>query len=69
METDEFLITASGHATEPDRTWTRSRLYVAEFIADSAVRKLGYSKAQVINTYGEHLSDPLYVVEAMKENG
>lgn len=59
---DEFLIQATGPGME-DRSWTRSTLAVAQYIADSAITKLGYAYAEVRNQYGGHMSDPLYQVE------
>lgn len=61
MDTDEFLIKAIGHPSEPDREWTRSHLITAKVIADAATGRLGYGKAWVVNTYGGHVSDPLHV--------
>jgi hypothetical protein len=63
METDEFEIKATGHPTGLlDRTWTRSKLAAATSIADQAVQKLGYTRAEVINTFGGHRSQPIYIV-------
>lgn len=62
MDTDEFEIKATGHATEPERIWTRSTLEVANFIADQAVERLGYARAEVINTFGGVRSNPIYIV-------
>lgn len=62
MKTDEFEITATGHATEDDRMWHRSTLDVAKFIAEQAVERFGYARAEVINAFGGHRSDPLYIV-------
>lgn len=64
METDEFEIKATGHETEADRIWTRSKYDVAKFIADQTITRLGYKQAEVVNTFGGHRSDPLYVVTA-----
>lgn len=58
---DEFLIQADGPGME-NRSWTRSTLGVAQYIADQAVTKLGYAHAEVRNQYGGHLSDTLYEV-------
>ncbi len=62
MEVDEFEIKATGHPTEPDRIWTRSRLDPSKFIAEQAVERLGYARAEVVNTFGGHRSDPFVVV-------
>jgi hypothetical protein len=59
---DEFLIQATGPGME-DRSWTRSTLAVAQHIADQAITKLGYAYVEVRNTFGGHISDPLYKVE------
>ncbi len=59
---DEFQITATS-STKETRIWTRSYLNVSKFIADQAISRLGYDKAEVVNTYGGVVSDPLYVVE------
>lgn len=61
MDTDEFEITATKPGEEP-RVWTRSKYDVAKFIADSAITKLGYGKAVVVNTFGGDRSDVLYEV-------
>lgn len=58
---DEFEIQAIGHPTDLDRKWTRSKLGASKSIVDRAVDELGYSKAWVVNTYGGHVSDTLYV--------
>jgi hypothetical protein len=58
---DEFLVIACDHRSTPDRTWTRSFLDAAKFIADSAVSRLDYNTAKVYNIYGGHASNPLYV--------
>ena len=63
MDTDEFEITAT-HPTKDARVWTRSHYHVAKVIADSAITKLGYGKAVVVNTFGGHRSDTLYEVTA-----
>ena len=62
MDTDEFEITATEHPHMETRVWTRSKYDTAKFIADSAITKLGYGKAVVINTFGGHRSDTLYEV-------
>ena len=59
--TDEFEITASGHATSADQMWHRSTLDVAKFIADQAIQRLGFTRAVVINTFGGHRSNPIYI--------
>jgi hypothetical protein len=59
---DEFLIVAKLDG-QPDRSWTRSTLSVAQHIADQAITRLGYTTASVVNTFGGHVSDPLYKVE------
>lgn len=61
--TDEFEIKATG-PDMPVRIWTRSTLDPAKFIADRAVSELGYTYAEVVNTYGGHRSDPLHTVGA-----
>ena len=61
--TDEFEIKATKKDAEP-RIWTRSTYVTSKIIADQAVVKLGYERAEVVNTYGGHRSDPLYVVDA-----
>jgi hypothetical protein len=60
--TDEFEIKATGHLTSPERMWHRSTLDVAKFIADQAVERLGFTHAEVINTFGGHRSNPIYIV-------
>lgn len=62
---DEFEIKATGHPTEPDRIWTRDHLAPCIFIAEKAVRSLGYKRAEVVNTFRGVRSDPLHVVEAL----
>lgn len=62
MDTDEFEIKATGNQGE--RIWTRNTYDVAKHIADSAIRKLGYTRAAVVNTFGGHRSDTLYEVTA-----
>lgn len=62
---DEFEIKATGHPTEPDRIWTRATMAPCSFIADQAVSRLGYARAEVVNTYGGHRSEPLYVAEKL----
>lgn len=62
MDTDEFEITATGHATSPDQMWHRSTLDVAKFIAEQAVERLKFTRAVVINTFGGHRSNPIYIV-------
>jgi hypothetical protein len=62
MRPDEFEIKATGHPSEPERVWTRSRLDPSKFIAEQAVARLGYARAEVVNTFGGHRSDPLFVV-------
>lgn len=62
MDTDEFEIKATG--PEGERIWTRNTYDVAKYIADSTITKLGYQRAQVINTFGGHRSDVLYEVTA-----
>jgi hypothetical protein len=64
MGTDEFEITAT-HPHMEARVWTRSEYGVAKIIADSAITKLGYGKAVVVNTFGGDRSDVLYEVEAL----
>lgn len=64
---DEFRITATGHPTEPDRVITRNDLEVSKFIAHSAVRVKGWAKAEVVNTYGGHISNPLWIVTPTEE--
>lgn len=59
---DEFLIVAKKEG-QPDRSWTRSTLSTSQFIADQAITRLGYEMATVVNTFGGHISDPLYKVE------
>lgn len=61
VEPDEFEITAT-HPNMDARVWTRSTYDTAKFIADSAITKLGYVRAVVINTYGGDKSDTLYEV-------
>jgi len=56
---DEFRITASKPGCE-DRVWTRNSYSAAKAVADNAVIKLGYVIAQVVNTFGGHVSDTLY---------
>jgi hypothetical protein len=61
VDTDEFEITATAPHMEV-RVWTRSKYDTAKYIADSAITKLGYTNAVVVNTFGGHRSDPLYEV-------
>jgi hypothetical protein len=63
---DEFLIEAKGSDV---RTWTRSTLAVAQFIADQAISRLGYNEAKVYNVYGGHKSDALYTVQRVGVGG
>ena len=65
MDTDEFEIKATGTDMQ-DRVWTRSTMGAACSIADQAVDRLGYQRAEVVNTYGGHRSDTLYVKVEMK---
>ena len=60
---DEFEIRATGDQGE--RIWTRSHYHVAKYIADQTITKLGYSRAEVRNTFGGHRSDVLYEVRAV----
>lgn len=60
---DEFLIQATGPNLH-NRSWTRSTYDVAKHIADQSVFKLGYTRAEVRNTFGGHISDVLYEVTA-----
>ena len=60
---DEFEITATHPDKEP-QVWTRSTYLVAKIIADSTIKRLGYEKAVVVNTFGGHRSDVLYEVTA-----
>ncbi len=62
--TDEFEIRAIGQSPNRERIWTRGNYDVAKFIADSAITKLGYTRAEVVNTFGGHRSDVLYEVTA-----
>jgi len=62
VDSDEFEIKATGQGMEP-RIWTRSTMGAACAIADQAISKLGYTNAEVVNTYGGHRSDPLYVIK------
>jgi len=64
MDTDEFEIKATGTDMQ-DRVWTRSTMGAACSIADQAVERLGYQRAEVVNTYGGHRSDVLYSKEAV----
>lgn len=64
---DEFEIQATGHASEPDRIWTRDTLAMAQWMADQAIRQLSYGKAVVVNTYKGVRSDPLYVCQGKQE--
>lgn len=59
---DEFEIRATSSDKEP-RIWTRDTLDTAKSIADQAVSRLGYERAQVVNTYGGVRSDILYLAE------
>jgi hypothetical protein len=61
-DTDEFEIKATG--PEGERIWTRSHYDTAKFIADQTITRLGYQRAQVVNTFGGHRSDVLYEVTA-----
>lgn len=67
MDTDEFEIKATCPDKE-DRIWTRSKLSTAQFIADQAILRLGYAHAVVVNTFGGHRSDPLYVVSGKESS-
>jgi len=59
--TDEFEIKAKANDGS-ERVWNRSKLEVAKSIANSAVKKLGFTIAIVVNVHGGHRSQPLYVV-------
>lgn len=68
MNDEEFKIEAfktNESGREITRIWTRDKLSVAKFIADSAVEKLGYSRAEVRNTFGGDVSNLLYKIEAL----
>lgn len=65
--TDEFEIKATGN-DKPERIWTRNNLHASKMIADQAVSKLGYAKAEVVNTFGGDRSDPLHTAEEGKLN-
>ena len=65
-DTDEFEIKATG--PEGERIWTRSTYDVAKYIADSTITKLGYHRAQVVNTFGGHRSDVLYEVKGINKS-
>jgi hypothetical protein len=55
---DEFQIKAwKDDGTE--QVWTRSKLDIAKSIANQTIEK-GYVYAEVRNTHGGHISDPLY---------
>lgn len=55
---DEFQIKAwKEDGTE--KVWERSTLAIAKSIADQTIEK-GYVYAEVRNTYGGHISDPLH---------
>lgn len=57
---EEFEIKATGHATKEDLILTRSYLAPSIFLAEKAIQ-IGYSRAEVINTFGGHRSQPIYV--------
>lgn len=59
-DTDEFEIKATG--PQGERIWTRSHYGTAKIIADQTITKLGYTRAEVVNTYGGHRSSVLYEV-------
>jgi hypothetical protein len=59
MALDEFEIIATD-ADGTSRVWKRSRLAPCKVIAESAVQKLGYQKAQVFNVFGGNRSESLY---------
>lgn len=65
MSEDEFRIDATGGPEAP-RTWTRSTYSVAKFIADSVVARLGYTRAEVRNTFGGTISDVIYTATPEK---
>lgn len=60
--TDEFEVKATC-PTKGQRVWTRDSLEAAKSIADQAISKLGYTRAQVVNTFGGHRSNVLYLAE------
>lgn len=58
---DEYEIKATGEGME-DRIWTRDKLSSSKKVAEGAIAKLGYSKAEVFNTFGGHRGWSLYTV-------
>lgn len=63
---DEFEIKAM-HPTLKERIWTRDTLEVAKQIADKALT-LGYTKAEVVNIFGGHRSNPIYTAEVIQKD-
>ena len=59
MALDEFEIIATD-ADGTSRVWKRSRLASSKAIAEFAVNKRGYVKAQVFNVFGGNRSESLY---------
>lgn len=62
---DEFEIKA--FKGNEERIWTRSEYDTAKFIADQAINRLGYERAEVVNTFGGHRSDVLYYIHSTKK--
>lgn len=58
---EEFEVRATG-PDMPVRIWTREKLDPCKFIAERAVEDLGYTKAEVVNTFGGVRSNPIYTV-------
>jgi len=60
--TDEFRIDATDVSGAPVRRWTRNSFDVSTFIADQAVERLGFVRAEVRNQFQGDISDVLYEV-------
>lgn len=61
---DEFEIKATTKDGAEPHIWTRSTYVSAKIIADQAITKLKYDRAEVVNTYGGDRSDVLYAVDS-----
>jgi hypothetical protein len=63
---DEFEIKAT--AGNESRIWTRDDFQTAKHIADQAFERLYYDHVEVVNTFGGHRSDPLYIRDKEEAN-
>lgn len=57
---DEFRITGFKNGVE-EKIWTRDSFTGAKGLAKHAVDNHGYDRVEVRNTFGGHISDPLFV--------